>query len=122
MTAGQGFGFAAFAVFVDWTDGVDDEFGREASAVGDDGAAGSEAADFCDDGFALGEDGWAACAVNGAVHPSSAEEGRVGGVDDGVGGFFGDVGRTVEGEGLGGGESEAHGEVKDNPEGVPSVR
>ena len=66
--------FAAFAIAVDGANGVDDELCGKASAVGDDGFAGSEMADFCDDGFAFGEDGWAAGAVNGAVDASAAEE------------------------------------------------
>jgi len=114
MGAGEGFRFAAFAVAVDGADGVDDELGGKASAVGDYGSAGREMAGLqsCDDGFAFGEDGWASGAVNGAVHASAAEERGVGSVDDGVGGFFGDVGGAVEGDGFVGGEEEAHGVTK----------
>jgi len=113
MAAGEGFCFSTFTVAVDGADGMDDEFGGEASAVGDDGFAGGEVADFCDDGFTFGEDGWAAGAVNGAVHASAAEERGVSGVDDGVGSFFGDVGGTVEGEGFCGSEEDAHGGVRE---------
>jgi len=109
MAAGENFSLAAFAVAVDRADGVDDEFCGKASGGGDDGFAGSEAADFCHDGFALGEDRWTAGAMNGAVDASAAEERGVGSVHDGVGSFLGDVGGAVEGDGLGVGEEEAHG-------------
>jgi hypothetical protein len=38
--------------------------------------------------------------VDGAIDTASPEKGRVGGVDDGLGSLFGDVGGAVEFEGL----------------------
>jgi len=63
MGAGQGFGFAPFAVAVDGADSVNDEFCGKAPGGGNDGFAGGQASDLCDDDFALGEDGEAAGAV-----------------------------------------------------------
>lgn len=108
MRASQGFGLAAFAVLIDWADGVDDEFGGKASGAGDDGFARSQAADFGDDGFALGEDGRAAGAVDGAVDAAATEEPGVGGIDDGVGRLLGDVSGAEELDGLAVFEDEAH--------------
>ena len=76
----------------------------KAATGGEDGFAGGEAVDLGHDALALFEDGGASSAVDGAVDTASAEEGRVGGVDDGFGGFFGDVGGADEGEGFGVGE------------------
>ena len=54
---------------------------------------GRQTASRCADGFAggaatdptaFGHDGWAAGAVDGAIHTTAASKGRVGGVDDGV--------------------------------------
>lgn len=110
MTACEGIGLVVPAIAIDGTYGVDDVFSGEASTGGDDGLACRKAADFGDDLFALGEDGWAAGAMNGAVDTSAAEERRVGGVDDGVGDFAGDVGGAVQRDGSVVGEEQAHGE------------
>ena len=48
MGAGQGFGFAPFAVAVDGADGVNDEFCGKAPGGGNDGFAGGQASDFCE--------------------------------------------------------------------------
>jgi hypothetical protein len=77
-----------------------------ASGGGEYGFAGRERADFGDDAFALLQDRRPAGAVDSSIDASAAEQGRVGGVDDGFGCFLGDVGGAVELECLIG-ESEA---------------
>ena len=49
--------------------------------------------------------------MNRAIHASAAEQGRVGGVDDGFGGLLGDVSGAVEFERLAVGESQSGCEV-----------
>lgn len=110
MTACKSFGLSVLAVAINRADGVDDVLGCETATAGDDGLAGGKTPDFGDDLFALGQDGKAAGAVDGAVDAPATEERRVRGVDDGVGGFTSDVGRAVEGNGFGVGEEEAHGD------------
>ena len=97
IATGQRFGVLRFAcalrvASIDGADGVDDIFGRQTAGGGEDSFAGGEASDFRDEAFAVGEDGWAAGAVYGAIDAASAEKRGVGGVDDGLGGFFGDIG------------------------------
>jgi hypothetical protein len=79
---------------------MDHEFRRHTAPSGDHGFAGGKRTDFLYDAAALGQDGWTSSIMNGAVDAASAEQGRVGGVDDGLGGFFRDVGRAVEFDGL----------------------
>lgn len=108
MTARESFGFVVTAITINWADGMDDVFGGKTTASRDDGLAGGKASDFGDDLFALRKDGRTAGAMNGAVDASAAEERGIGGVDDGVGGFARDVGRTVEGNGFVGFEDQTH--------------
>lgn len=107
IATGEGCGFVACAsAIIDGTHGVDNIFCSEAASGGEDGLAGGETVDFGDDALALFEDGRTAGTMDGAIDAASAEEGRIGGVDDGFGGLFGDVGGAVEFEGLVVGESE----------------
>ena len=45
--------------------------------------------------------------MNGAVDAASAEQGRIGGIHDGLGRLFGDVGGTVDFKGLAIGEGQS---------------
>ena len=88
IAAGQSLRLAVVAVAVTWADGVNDVAGFQAVAVGEAGLAGGAAADCA----ALAQQVRAGGAVDGAVDASSAEQGLVGGVDDGVDREGGDVG------------------------------
>ncbi|KAI9163809.1 Calcium channel YVC1 [Paramyrothecium foliicola] len=80
-------GLAGALVLEDGADGVDDVLGGQAVAAGDAGLAGGTAAEL----RALGAQAAARGEVDGAVDAAAAEEGAVGGVDDGVDLEGGDV-------------------------------
>ncbi len=99
IATGERFGLM-LASAIHGADGVNYVFGGQASGGGDDGFAGREGTDFGYDALALLQDRRAAGAMDGSVDASAAEEGGVGGVDDGFGRFFRDVGGTAELESL----------------------
>ena len=90
IAGGQKVGFAMVSAAPYWPNGVEDPSGREAEARGGFGVSGVAAVQFA----AGGEQFWAGCAVNGAVHSAAAQQGGVGGVDDGVNREAGDVSRN----------------------------
>ncbi len=92
-------------------DGVNYIFGGQASTGGDDGFAGGECADFGHDALALLKDRGSASAVNRAIHASATEQGRIGGVDDGLCRLLGNIGGAVEFESLAVSESQSGCEV-----------
>src|SRR5208337_1799041 len=111
IATGEGCGLVLLASSIHRADGVNDIFGGQSSAGGDDGFAGGESADLGDDALALLQDRRAAGAVNGSIHASATEQRGVGGVDDGFGGLLGDVGGAVEFERLTVRESQSGCEV-----------
>src|ERR1700674_1884028 len=102
IATGERFGLVLVASSIHGADGVNDIFGGQSSAGGDDSFAGGERADLhsCHDALALLEDRGAASVMNRSIHASPTEQRRVGGVNDGVSGFLGDVGGAVEFERL----------------------
>src|SRR3974390_3523445 len=74
IATGEGCWFTALAVMVDGADGVDDEFGREASAGSHDGFARGETADLRNDALTFSEDRRGAGAMDGTVDAASAQE------------------------------------------------
>src|SRR5581483_3729749 len=96
ITTRQYLRFAAPATAVDWTDGMNHVLRRQASASGDDGFPRRELSDFGHDSFTFPHNGRAAGAVDCAIHTTATHQGRVCRVDDGIGCFFGDVGRAVK--------------------------
>lgn len=80
IAGGEFFGFVACASAPDGTDGVEDPLSGEEEAGSGLGVAGRAAAEF----FAGAEEVFAGGAVDGSVDASAAEQGGVGGVDDGV--------------------------------------
>src|SRR5208282_2960770 len=95
VTTGECCGLV-LASAVDGADGVHYVFGGQSSGGGDDGFAGREGTDFGYDAPALLQDGRAAGTMDGTVDASAAEEGGVGGIDDGLRRFFCDVGGAAE--------------------------
>src|SRR5262249_36006441 len=73
--------------------GVDHPAGAEVTAGGGGRLPGGQAVAVAGGSqfAALGEDGGAAAAVNRPIHAAAAEQGRVGGIDDGGGLLAGDV-------------------------------
>ena len=113
VATGQDCGLIVVSAAINGTDRVDDVFGWKAASRREDCFACGETAGlhFGYDAFAFFEDGGSSGAVDGAIDTASAEEGRVGGIDDGLGGLFGDVGGAVEVDELVVGEGEFGGEV-----------
>src|SRR6266699_917814 len=75
------------AIPPDRADGVDDPFGRQFVALGDSCLASRAPAQLS----AFLEQLWAGGAMDGAIHPAAAEQGRVGGVDNCIHLLMGDV-------------------------------
>src|ERR1700693_3803600 len=111
IATGERFGLVLSASSIHGADGVNDIFGGQSSAGGDDSFAGGERADLGHDALALLENRGTASVVNRSIHASPTEQRRVGGVNDGVSGFLGDVGGAVEFERLAVGESQSGCEV-----------
>src|SRR5882762_10334975 len=111
IATGERFGLVLAASSIHGADGVNYIFGGQSSTGGDDSFAGGERADFGHDALALVQDRGPASVVNRSIHTSATEQIRIGGVDDGVGGFLGDVGGTVEFECLAVGENQSGCEV-----------
>lgn len=86
--SGELCGFVLPATMPDRADGVDDVAGGQAVAGSDFCLACLAAVELA----AFGKQLRPGSAVNGTVHPASAQQGVVGGVDDGVNGQGGDVG------------------------------
>lgn len=80
----QQFFFAVMAAVPDRAYGVDDIFGGQVAAGGDDGFAGGAAALFGADRAAFFQDRGAAGTMDGAVYAAAAEQGAIGGIDDGI--------------------------------------
>src|ERR1700675_2622559 len=113
IATGERFGLVLSASSINWADGVNYIFRGQSSAGGDDGFAGGKRAGLhsCHDALALVQDRGPASVVNRSIHASATEQRRVGGVDDGVGGLFGNIGGAVEFERLAVGESQSGCEV-----------
>lgn len=94
--AGEQSRFTVRSVAVDGADGVDDMPGFEIAAGGDYGFACGAAADDA----ALGHNGGSSGAVNGPVNAGAAREPAVGGIDNGVRVFTGDITNDKLDEGL----------------------
>src|SRR4029077_3505504 len=73
IATGEHFGLVLFASSKHGPDGVDDIFGRQSSAGGDDSFAGGERVDLGHDALALLEDRGAASVVNRSIHASATE-------------------------------------------------
>ena len=84
----QRFILAPVAALPDRTDGMNHMPGRKLVSPGDLGAAGLAAIQ----GAALGQQPQAGRAMDGAIDATTAEQGIIGGVDDGVNAKRGDVG------------------------------
>jgi len=113
MAACQGRSFAAITTAIDRADCMNDVFGGQPSSFGDYRLPGRQAPDLADDFPALGKDRGAPGAMDGTIHSATAKQRRIGGIHDGVGGFFGDVGGTVEFDGPAGFEDETHNVIAD---------
>jgi hypothetical protein len=111
ITARERFRFSEGAPSIHRTNGVHHMFSWQAAAGGYDGFAGGQGTDFSYDALALLKNRWAASAVDGSVYASSADERRVGGVDDGLRRLVGDIGRAMKFERLAIGECHACCEV-----------
>src|ERR1035437_1501570 len=96
IATGEGFSLALVTSPRHRADGVNDIFGGQSPAGSDDSFAGGEGADCGDDALALLKDGGAASVVNRTIHAAAAEQRGVGGVDEGLDAFRGDVGGGVE--------------------------
>ena len=92
VTACQGFTFPMIAMAKNQSDCMDYMFRSEVSAGCDNGVSRCEPPDLAHDLAAFREDGWTSGAMDGAVDSSSAKQGRIGSVDDRVGGFLRNVG------------------------------
>lgn len=82
------FPLAVISTIPHWADGVNDVVGGETIAPGELCLAGFAAAEQA----TLVEKFWTGSAMNRSVNPSTAQQGTVGGVDDGIDGQGGDVG------------------------------
>jgi hypothetical protein len=90
---------------------VNDVFRRHSSASGEDGFARRKTSHFCNNAFAFLQDRRPTCAVDRAIDSASTEQRGIGGIDDGLGRFFGDVGRTIKFNFLAVSESEPSCEI-----------
>src|SRR5580692_11618779 len=111
MAAGQDLGYAAFARAIDGADGVNDMLRREPSARGDDRLASRQRSDFAHDCATLGKNGGAPGAMNGAVDSAATQEIGVRCIHNRVGGFFGEIGGTMNLNRFAPVEHESHGGV-----------
>src|SRR4029077_12664578 len=73
IATGEHFGLVLVASSIHGADGVNDIFGGQSSAGGDDSFAGGERADLGHDALALLEDRGAASVVNRSIHASATE-------------------------------------------------
>src|ERR1035438_465120 len=96
MATGKRFWLTLLAPAPDRTDGVDDVARRQASRGSCDCLSGGKTADAPDNLPAGIEDRWASGAMDGAIHTATAEQGRVGGVHDGIGLLASDVARAED--------------------------
>jgi len=74
VTTGQGFRFAMGAVTINRTDGVNDVFGRQMTARGDDRLPSRKPANLSDDLPAFGENCGPSAAVDRAIHATAAQK------------------------------------------------
>src|SRR5580700_9254827 len=111
MAAGQRLGYAALAPAIDGADCVNDMLRREPSARGDDRLANPQRSDFAHDCATLGKNGRAPGAMNGAVDTAATQEIRVRCIHNRVGGFFGEIGGTMNLNRFAPVEHESHGGV-----------
>jgi hypothetical protein len=88
ITAGEQFRFSVVSAIPYRADGVNDVGGGEPIALGEPGIAGFATAKEA----ALVEELGAGGAMDCPVHPAAAEQGAIGGVDDGIDGQGCDVG------------------------------
>src|SRR5262249_33656748 len=84
IAAGERAGLVALAAVVNRPYGVDDVLCEKATACRDDSLAGGESVNLGHDASALFEDGRSTGAMDRAIDASSTQQGRVGGIDDGV--------------------------------------
>src|ERR1019366_7313896 len=98
MATGQRFRLTLLAAAPERADGMDDVARRQASGGCCDCLSGGKAANAIHNLPAGLQDRRPSCAMDGPVHTTSAEQGRVGGVHDGVGLFAGDVAGTEDHE------------------------
>lgn len=87
VTAGQQIGFVVASSSPNRADGVDHKPGRKVVARCDLCLSGWASAQAC----ALQQQRGSGCPVDGTVHPATAQQGIVGGVDDRITIEFGDV-------------------------------
>src|SRR5580658_4790376 len=111
MAAGQRLGYAALAPAIDGADCVNDMLRREPSARGDDRLANPQRSDFAHDCATLGKNGRAPGAMNGAVDTAATQKIRVRCIHNRVGGFFGEIGGTMNLNRFAPVEHESHGGV-----------
>ena len=95
MATREGLGFVVKPTAPDRTDGVDDVFRRHSSRWSGNCVACRQSTLAGDDLFAGLQNRGASGAMDGAVNAASAEEGRVGGIHDGVASLAGDVARAL---------------------------
>src|ERR1700704_5625012 len=74
IATGERFGLMLSAPSIHGADGVNDIFGAQSSAGGDDSFAGGERADFGQDALALVQDRGPASVVNRSIHSSAPEQ------------------------------------------------
>jgi hypothetical protein len=96
MTAGECLLIIAVAYTVNRSDCMNNVLGGQSAAAGNDGLPSGQFSDLRHDLFAFRQDRWPARAVDGAIHPTSTQQGRVGRIHDGIRSFFGDISRTVK--------------------------
>src|ERR1700722_9625605 len=95
MAAGQDLGYAGFARAIDGADGVNDMLRRELSARGDDRLASRQRSDFAHDCATLGKNGRAPGVMNCPIDPAATQEIGVRCIHNRVGGFFREIGGTM---------------------------
>jgi len=100
MAARQRFRFVSLAISVDRTDGVDHVFRGKPSARRDHGLSGWQPSNLTYDLPALGQDGRSARSMNSAVNSAPAKQRGIRRIHDRIGGRFGDVGWTLNLDGL----------------------
>ena len=95
VTACQSFSLAVLAAAINRTHRVNDVFCGKLSAGSDHGLSSGQRSNPADDLAAFGQDRRASCTMNRAIHSASAQQGRIRGIHNRVGGFFGDIGRAM---------------------------
>ncbi len=96
MATGKRLRLTVLAAIPERADGVDDVACPQASRGCGDGLSGGKTANASNNLAASLKDGGTAHAMDGEIHATPSEQGRIGGVYDGVGLLAGNVARTED--------------------------